>query len=202
MATQPVFVALITNQPLVRAGLTALAAGHRDRVVVLSEAEANLHPDRIELFVYDATVQPVANADALGELMGVHVPVVALGGDGRDGSSAPPTVDVLPLSLTREEMMEAVRLAVRGPRRSAEAAHQIHLREIALMAHLTERQVAILECIGSGWSNPEIASDLGIGVHTVKRETKRILTEIDAPDRLHAVLWAAQHGLAARPHVA
>ncbi len=59
---------------------------------------------------------------------------------------------------------------------------------------LTAREAEVLEAMGRGLTNAEIAGALFLSESTVKTHVGRILTKLPARDRVHAVLIA--HGLA------
>lgn len=52
---------------------------------------------------------------------------------------------------------------------------------------LTERQLQVLSLVSHGYSNPEIAAELVLEVATVKQHVRRILDQLAASDRAHAV---------------
>lgn len=58
----------------------------------------------------------------------------------------------------------------------------------------TERQVAILERLASGWGNKEIARDLGITVRTVKYHLGEVYGRLGAANRAEAVARASTRG--------
>lgn len=53
---------------------------------------------------------------------------------------------------------------------------------------LTQKQVQVLELIGAGYSNKDIASFLNISIETVKGHVKDILDRLNAKNRLEATL--------------
>jgi DNA-binding NarL/FixJ family response regulator len=65
----------------------------------------------------------------------------------------------------------------------------------ALPAALTAREMEILRLIAAGWTNGEIAGHLFISPLTCKSHVSRILTKLDARDRIQLVVIAYESGL-------
>lgn len=63
------------------------------------------------------------------------------------------------------------------------------------MEHLTSREIQILNFVAQGFSNKQIALELGISINTVKDFISKILTKLDANDRTEAVVIAIKHGM-------
>jgi DNA-binding NarL/FixJ family response regulator len=61
---------------------------------------------------------------------------------------------------------------------------------------LTERERQILVAIGQGRTNGEIADRLVLSESTVKTHVGRVMAKIGARDRIQAVIFAYDHGLA------
>jgi len=65
----------------------------------------------------------------------------------------------------------------------------------AASSGFTGREVEILRLVSCGKHNREIASELGVSVHTVDRHMANIFTKIGAHNRVEAATFALTHGL-------
>ena len=66
---------------------------------------------------------------------------------------------------------------------------------VALPSMLTAREAEILRLIAAGWTNNEIADHLFISPLTCKSHVSRILTKLEARDRIQLVVLAYESGL-------
>lgn len=65
--------------------------------------------------------------------------------------------------------------------------------------HLTTREKQVFHLMAAGSGNAEIAAALTLGESTIKSHVQHILTKLDLPNRLHAVIFAHKHGLVTPP---
>jgi len=80
--------------------------------------------------------------------------------------------------------------------RSAPAAVAGAVRDLDA---LTAREREVLELIGAGKTNAEIAAELVVGEGTVKTHINHVFTKLNLRDRAAAVVFAFDHNLVHRP---
>lgn len=108
-----------------------------------------------------------------------------------------------------EEIVDAVRIVARGDallapsvtRAVVEAfARQppLVLRPPEVLMQLTPRERDVLDLLVRGLSNPEICSELGISEATAKTHVSRVLQKLEVRDRVQAVIYAYENGIASR----
>ena len=102
------------------------------------------------------------------------------GGNGSvAGVTTPATADVPPPSPAATE--DGIRGRKTGP-----------------TAGLTERETDVLALLARGQSNAEIASELYVGEATVKTHVSNLLAKLGIRDRIQAVVFAYENGIAVR----
>ncbi|MFB9308249.1 DNA-binding NarL/FixJ family response regulator [Agromyces hippuratus] len=116
-----------------------------------------------------------------------------------------------------EQLIEAVQVVARGDallspdvtRRVIEAVATRATAEPAALAPaaghepkpapeletLTDREREVLEQLAVGLSNAEIAERLWVGEATVKTHVSKVLMKLGLRDRVHAVVYAYEHGV-------
>lgn len=105
-----------------------------------------------------------------------------------------------------EQTVEAIRAAARGEgflhpslvsKVMDEFARISRLRAAAkeVFKELTRRELEVLELLGKGLKNREIAEQLHISEKTVKNHVSNIFFKLHVNDRTQAALLAARHGL-------
>ena len=103
-----------------------------------------------------------------------------------------------------EDLISGVRSVAVG---DALLAPSVTRRLIGLFAHdraaraghpldpLTNREREVLRLVARGLSNMDIADTLNITEHTVKTHVANLLNKLDLRDRVHAVIFAYEHGV-------
>ncbi|WP_188194456.1 response regulator [Nonomuraea sp. SYSU D8015] len=101
-------------------------------------------------------------------------------------------------------LIEAVRVAHRGHALIDPQVTKRLIRRFAALSpgpppaalgRLTPREREVLALVGEGLTNAEIARTLWIEEGTVKTHVNRILTKLGLRTRVHAALYAHQHGI-------
>jgi RNA polymerase sigma factor (sigma-70 family) len=103
-----------------------------------------------------------------------------------------------------DELIAAVRAAAAGDALLAPRVTRRLVEEFAKLAsgeldkaigHLTARETEVLQLLGRGLSNSEIAEQLVIAESTAKTHVKRVLQKLGLRDRAQAVVVAYENGL-------
>jgi two-component system, NarL family, nitrate/nitrite response regulator NarL len=106
----------------------------------------------------------------------------------------------LPKEARREQIADAVLACARGehvvpPEVAAGLVSEIRLRATNDAPALTERERQVLKSISDGKSLPQIASELYLGVTTVKTHVQHLYEKLGVSDRAAAVAEAMRRSL-------
>lgn len=91
----------------------------------------------------------------------------------------------------------ATRALIRRALDAEQGSGYAPLQQAAELKTLTEREYEVLQLVGRGLSNAEIAESLFISPHTAKTHVNRIMTKVHAHDRAQLVILAYESGLIA-----
>ncbi|MFE6967839.1 response regulator [Isoptericola sp. NPDC057653] len=215
-------VVLVDDDPLVRSGLTLILGGDPDLEVVASasdgmEALAVVARERPDVVLMDIRMPRLDGIEAtrrlrdLRDLRDVRV-IVLTTFDADDmivealraGAAGFLLKDTPPARL-----VEAVRAAAAGePTLSPRVAEQLiaavtdrsapdgRRAAAARLDALTDREREVALAVARGLSNADIAGELYMSVPTVKTHVSRILTKLDAANRVQAAIVVHDAGLA------
>ena len=75
------------------------------------------------------------------------------------------------------------------------ARRPVSVDQSPLMEHLTDREREVLERLGRGRTNAEIAEELFVGDATVKTHVSNVLAKLQLRDRVQAVVFAYENGV-------
>ncbi|MFD7081087.1 response regulator [Streptomyces sp. NPDC059918] len=214
-------VLLADDQPLVRSGLRVLMADTPDLEVVGEAANgaeavrmaAELAPDVV---VMDIRMPEMDGIEATRRLTAAEGPgggarVLILTtfdedehvyGALRAGASGFAVKD-----MALDDILAAVRVVAAGDALIAPGVTRRLIADFVAgpapaperVTAITGREQEVLTLVGRGRSNGEIAQDLFITVATTKSHVARLLTKLDARDRVHLVIKAYEMGLVAPP---
>ena len=99
--------------------------------------------------------------------------------------------------VTRRVISRATASAAVQPSATTTTAAPATTGDDALAAAgLTERETEVLRLLARGLSNAEIAAELYVGDATVKTHVSNVLQKLALRDRIQAVVWAFEHGVA------
>ncbi len=217
-------VLLVVNDSLYRCGLRALLESRPDLDIVgeahdcgeAAECLRHLDASVVLLDPRGLGISPVAAIRALScrPLLVLASP----GGEPVEEAAAlrAGACGLLLNTANPGELAAALRVVVAGytlhlppttDRGGGEAeSHQTSPEEVPKnFRNLTTREQQVFRLMSSGFSNSEIARMLTLGESTIKSHVQHLLMKLDIPNRVHAVIYAYQHGLVTergRPPVA
>jgi DNA-binding NarL/FixJ family response regulator len=187
---------------LARRGLLAALDGEAGVVVVgehgggpdLCAALAARQPD--VLLLHGLRAQDAAPVLAAVRRTGRAVQVLGVGMRDGEALTSPAACGSLPAWASAEEVVAAVRIAAAGyqlRRPGPEPGPDVAVRD-----GLSGRECDVLALVARGMSNAEIAGALTVSEHTVKSHVQNLLGKLGLRNRIHAVIYAFESGLAGR----
>ncbi|GAB3827516.1 response regulator [Dactylosporangium cerinum] len=202
-------LAIVDDQALVREGLALILGAEPDIEVVAGfadGAELLRDPVRADLILLDLYLPGADGVATMRELRarqpGVKVLMLTTVGSAADVQRALTAgADGFVLKdATGAELAAAVRGAHAGVRPlSASAAELLWPRRPAQprrgpdLSALTPREREVLDLLGQGLGNREIAAELDLAERTVKTHVSNVLTKLDVTSRTQAALLARNH---------
>ncbi|RNL80596.1 response regulator [Halostreptopolyspora alba] len=208
-------VALVDDEALVRAGLSALVAAEEDmRVVGEADDGADVldlvRRTRPDIVLMDVRMPGMDGIEAISVLIRAleHPPktIVVTTFENDDYVYGALRAGASGFLLKRnrpEEITAAIRLVHSGDsllfptaiRSLAATNPRLDTPAARAVGSLTEREANILTLMARGLSNAEIAAELFVSGETVKTHVSNILAKLRARDRTQAVVAAYDSGL-------
>lgn len=219
---RPLRIALVDDQPLVRAGFAMVIDSQDDMEVVAQASDGAAAVEELRSRTADVVLMDVrmprmdgieATARILAQAPADRAPkIIVLTTFDLDeyvvsairaGASGFLLKDAQP-----EDLLGAIRTVHRGDAVIAPSATRRLLERVvstpepaqqdtSVLDPLTEREREVLILMGRGFSNREIGAELFVAEATVKTHVGRVLAKLGARDRVQAVIISFETGLVA-----
>jgi two-component system nitrate/nitrite response regulator NarL len=191
----PIRVSLVTQDPLLRTGITSLLA-QAGPIDVVDDGTA-------EVALWDAGTGGDGAVDKLGELRTATVPTVAIVTDSTHVAAALAAgARGVVLRDAVGPGLHAALTAVRSGLTVIDTAlaaglvpAQVPMKPAKSHGELTERESQVVQLLSEGLSNKLIADRLGISDHTAKFHVNGVMVKLGASTRTEAVVEAMRRGL-------
>jgi DNA-binding NarL/FixJ family response regulator len=215
--TDPIVrVLVVDDQDLIRTGLRGILrerygftiVGELDSGADVIDAVARMRPDVVVMDVRMPGVDGVTATHALARTDDAPPVLVLTTFDDEEilvGSIRAGAAGFLLKGAPAEDLQRAVRTladggawldpAITGRVLTTYREGSPPVRPGTQVDMLTPREKDVLDLIGAGLSNAEIAAELFLGEGTVKTHIGHIFTKLDLRDRAAAVIFAFDHGL-------
>ena len=216
--TQTVRVVLADDQALLRAGIGTILSAHPAIDVVGqagtgAEAVDVVRATRPDVVCMDVQMPDMDGLEATRRIVAdpqLHAAVVVLTTFNREDylleALQAGAVGYLLKTSRPEQLTDAVLSAAAGEgllspevTRAVIAravAERSQVRTPAPVVPLTDREQEVLALVARGLNNDEIAAELFVSRATVKTHVSNLLAKLGVRDRVQAVVYAHEHGLA------
>lgn len=213
MEEMTIKVLLVDDHEMVRIGLAAVL-GTEDGIEVVGEASSGQEGIRLameykpDVVLMDLVMEGMDGIETTRRLLQQHpdCKVIVLTSF-IDDEKIYPVIEAGAFSYLLKtsragEIAQAIRSAVKGQsvlesQVASKLMNRFRQPKPVSLPHeeLTEREMEVLRLIASGKSNQDVASELFIGVKTVKFHVTNILAKLGVEDRTQAAIYAYRHGL-------
>jgi DNA-binding NarL/FixJ family response regulator len=196
--SEPIKVALLTDDPLMRAGLSSLL-GELGSIEVVDS-------DTAEVALWDAGVDAGKTLARLTELRSLPMPAVAVVGE--PAHVAPALAAGARGVVLRDQVGPGIHAALAAVRSGLTVMDTALAESLVPNAppkalhsngkgrgELTERERQVVQLLTEGLSNKLIADRLGISDHTAKFHVNGVMMKLGASTRTEAVVEAMRRGL-------
>lgn len=192
---------LVDDHLLVRRGLASLLDDEKDLTVVAEagsgeEAIAMAIEHRPDVIILDLRLRDMSGIEVAAELKDHRILMLSSFMQEEDVRRAfeAGVLGYLSKDKNSNELLSAIR-AVGDGQQYLPPEISLLLAKSEWSAHLTDRELEILQWIARGRANKQIGEELTLSENTVKNHVKSILSKLNAKDRTHAVTEALKRGL-------
>lgn len=109
----------------------------------------------------------------------------------------------LSVNMSKDEFVQSLQMLARGDvivsKEMAKAIKQELSADHSQSAEVTDREQEVVQLVGQGATNKEIAQTLVVAENTVKVHLRRILNKLHLRNRQQVAAYAAQKGLINKP---
>ena len=210
--TEPIRVLVVDDHAVVRAGLTNTLEAELD-INVVGEASngleaikkaVELKPDVILMDIFMPGCSGLeATVAIMEQLPGARILIITISEQEEDLLQALRfgAQGYLLKSATIDEMVQAVRMTATGesalsPHIAAKLVAEFRGKDAE--PRLSTREMDVLQLLGEGLINTEIANRLFIGESTVRTYLRRLLLKLHLRNRGEAIAYAAGHHLTSK----
>jgi len=194
--TEPIKVALLTEDPLLRAGMTSLL----EKVGQIDVVDR----DHAEVALWDAGIDSEKALARLAEIRTLPVPTVAVVGD--QAHVSPALAAGARGVVLRDQVGPGIQAALAAVRSGLTVVDTAFVQQLVPAqavrptpnkgrGELTERERQVVQLLSEGLSNKLIADRLGISDHTAKFHVNGVMMKLGASTRTEAVVEAMRRGL-------
>ena len=214
----PIRVCIAEDHETVRTGLRMLIEAQPDMEVVGDAADGRLAVQRVERLAPDVLVLDVSMAGLNGlevaralRVSSPAVAIVVLTRHNEEGYVqqllAAGVAGYVLKQSSATELLLAIRAAAKGDHyldtklvnRAADAYLLRHGRSEAATPAVSEREESVLRAMALGYSNKEIASELGISIRTVEVHKANGMRKLGLKGRIDVVRYAMMNGWLKEP---
>ena len=192
---------LVDDHIIVRRGLASLLDDENDLSVVAEaasgeEAIAMAAEHKPNVIILDLRLRDMSGIEVAAELKGFRILMLSSFMQEEDVRRAfeAGILGYMSKDKNSDELLKAIREVGAG-RQYLPPEISLLLAKSEWSAHLTDRELEILQWIARGKANKEIGTELTLSENTVKNHVKSILSKLNAKDSTHAVTEALKRGL-------
>ena len=200
-STKQLRLLLVDDHLLVRRGLASLLDDEKDLTVVAEagsgeEAIALATEHRPDVIILDLRLRDMSGIEVAAELKGHRILMLSsfMQEEVVRRAFEAGILGYLSMDKNSDELLNAIR-AVGDGQQYLPPEISLLLAKSEWSAHLTDRELEILQWIARGRANKQIGEELSLSENTVKNHVKSILSKLNAKDRTHAVTEALKRGL-------